>query len=247
MNRTHPAEVRRQLRQEVGFGCPVLGCRQAMLTWHHFDPPWRDEEHHRPEGMIALCQKHHAAAELGVFSREELRDLKRAASTNDPATAQIPWFKKEFLVRLGGMYSGGSHAVLNLGGSPIIRLVKDITGHLLLNAALVCPNGEVPVVVNDNCFECDPSLIHDLETNTGATSIKIWFARRNIGLDLSVSRLTINELETVITKDYDRSNTRILKNPTYVVEDFGPPSGDFIAYRTNLFKKNGITSRGCDS
>jgi hypothetical protein len=33
------AHVVRQLRQEVGFRCPVDDCGNPYLTWHHFDPP----------------------------------------------------------------------------------------------------------------------------------------------------------------------------------------------------------------
>ena len=55
MNRTPPKKVIQTLRQEVGFGCPVPNCGNPYLEWHHFDPPWSIENHHRPEGMIALC------------------------------------------------------------------------------------------------------------------------------------------------------------------------------------------------
>jgi len=63
VNRTPPAAVRRELRREVGFGCPIPDCGIPYLTWHHFDPEWRVEEHHRPEGMIALCLTHAGLAD----------------------------------------------------------------------------------------------------------------------------------------------------------------------------------------
>lgn len=60
LSRTPPIEVRRQLRKEVNFGCPVDGCGIPYLTWHHFDPPWNEKEHHDPNGMLALCANHAA-------------------------------------------------------------------------------------------------------------------------------------------------------------------------------------------
>src|SRR5918912_315690 len=36
VNRTPPAAVRRELRREVGFGCPVPDCGNPYLYWHHF-------------------------------------------------------------------------------------------------------------------------------------------------------------------------------------------------------------------
>jgi hypothetical protein len=77
MERTRPlAEIRRQLRGEVGFGCPVEGCGSPYLTWHHFDPPWREREHHDADGMFALCLQHHKEADSGAFSDSQLRSFK---------------------------------------------------------------------------------------------------------------------------------------------------------------------------
>jgi hypothetical protein len=55
-SRTPPIAVRRKLRQEVGFACPVPDCGSPYLTWHHFDPPWHVTPQHEPAGMIALCK-----------------------------------------------------------------------------------------------------------------------------------------------------------------------------------------------
>jgi hypothetical protein len=41
------------LRREVNLGCPVAGCGSPFLTWHHFDPPWKLEHHHRPDEFRA--------------------------------------------------------------------------------------------------------------------------------------------------------------------------------------------------
>jgi len=77
MDRTPPVEVRRALRREVGFGCPVSGCANPYLEYHHFDPPWRTHEHHDPLGMIALCAEHHKKADAGAFTLSQLRALKQ--------------------------------------------------------------------------------------------------------------------------------------------------------------------------
>lgn len=63
MARNPPKSVLAELRKEVGFGCPVEGCGNPYLTWHHFDPPWSERHHHEPQGIIALCPEHHNAAD----------------------------------------------------------------------------------------------------------------------------------------------------------------------------------------
>src|ERR1700704_1512180 len=76
MNRTPPAEVRRLLRKEVGFGCPVAGCDSPYLSWQHFEPPWEERQHHEPKGMVALCVLHHGQADARAFTVDQLRAFK---------------------------------------------------------------------------------------------------------------------------------------------------------------------------
>jgi hypothetical protein len=73
--RVPPADVRRALRLEVGFGCPVPRCRSPFLEYHHFDPEWHVEHHHRLEGLIPLCPTHHAQA--AAFTIDQLRQFKK--------------------------------------------------------------------------------------------------------------------------------------------------------------------------
>jgi hypothetical protein len=74
--RTPLANVRLALKREVGFRCPALDCGRPYLTWHHFNPPWAVEHHHRPEGMIALCVEHAAKADGGAYTKEQLEGMK---------------------------------------------------------------------------------------------------------------------------------------------------------------------------
>lgn len=201
MGRSPPSEVRRILRQEVGLGCPVPGCRQAFLTWHHFDPPWNVEHHHRPEGMIALCRQHHDAADQGIFSRDELKKLKQSAIDAQPTIAELPWSKREFLIRLGGCYSGGVNVAVALSGQRAIWLRRTDDGLLLLSIQVRANDGSVLAVLEDNMFEADPSRLYDLETSTGGTRLKFWLSQRDIGLELSLKRVTLAELSAILEAD----------------------------------------------
>ena len=74
LSRTPPVAVRRELRREVGFGCPVSGCGNPYLEYHHFDPPWEKEHHHDLARMIALCAEHHAKA--AAWTIDDCRAMK---------------------------------------------------------------------------------------------------------------------------------------------------------------------------
>src|SRR4051812_5561180 len=94
LSRDPPAEVRRTLRREVGFGCPIPRCRSPFLEYHHFDPEWHVEHHHRPEGLIPLCPTHHAQA--AAFTVTQLRELK-AAAHHRPASGRFEWLRRELV------------------------------------------------------------------------------------------------------------------------------------------------------
>ena len=178
MTRTPPASVIRILRQEVGFGCPFPGCRNPILTWHHFAPAWHIEHHHRPEGMIALCKDHAAAADAGLFSNTHLEQLKKAGNSVESVQSKFPWAQQNFLIRLGGNYSGGESVPLLLGGEPVISLTRDVGGLLLLSLDLKLSDGTSIARIHENNFEVDPMQIYDLVLNTAPTSVKIWLSER---------------------------------------------------------------------
>src|ERR1035437_9260019 len=104
MRRDVPEAVKRQLRQEVGFGCPVKHCREPFLSWHHFDPPWSKKPHHNPEGMIALCVKHHKMADIGVFTNADLHAMKKSSQSLETVKSKFEWARPGHLVRIGGLY-----------------------------------------------------------------------------------------------------------------------------------------------
>lgn len=39
MTRNIPKDVRKILRKEVYFGCPIKDCGSPYLSYHHFNPP----------------------------------------------------------------------------------------------------------------------------------------------------------------------------------------------------------------
>jgi hypothetical protein len=77
LSRTPPIQVTREIRSEVGFSCPIDRCGNPYLTWHHFDPPWSIEQHHRPEGMVALCREHADKADAGAFTDDQVHEHAR--------------------------------------------------------------------------------------------------------------------------------------------------------------------------
>jgi len=102
MNRRPPEKVKKILRSEIGFGCPIPGCGNPYLEWHHFDPPWHIENHHNPEGMIALCREHHIQADNGAFTADQLEEYKKQGKKNWKAVkGNFNWLRNRMLAVVG--------------------------------------------------------------------------------------------------------------------------------------------------
>jgi hypothetical protein len=234
--------AQRQLRQEVAFGCPIRRCRKPFLTYHHFDPPWRVEEHFNPDGVIALCWEHHSEAEEH-YTKDYLRKLKQASYSVEDVKGQFPSWQGEFLIRCAGNYVGGSKAVLQMEGEDIIKLERGEENLLFLSFHLQSKDGKTVAVMKDNVFELGPAEPYDVKTTNSKNRIKVWFAKHDIGLAVTISRLTNERLDRILKTDRERAQAKLARIEARVKEDlesglarmarFLPDEADAIRRRYN--------------
>src|ERR1044071_4697508 len=133
LSRDPGAEIKRLLRQEVNYGCPVRypdgnGCGSPILTFHHFDPPWEGNHVHNPGGMIALCPEHHHQADGGLWTKDQLQDFKRNPFVDDALRVRWPWAPETLVMKVGPSLVIGSGSPIRLDGRPVMkfspRLIK---------------------------------------------------------------------------------------------------------------------------
>jgi hypothetical protein len=165
MNREPPEGVKKELRKEVAYGCPISGCGSPYLTWHHFDPPWSVEEHHRAEGMIALCKEHHDQADAGAFTKEQLQVLKQKSQA-EYVSGKFNWMRQKLLFTGGGTGIFDPRIVLTIAGKKVIWFTRDDHGNFLLNLEILNSDGKLIFKMEENFwtilesptdFVCPPS------------------------------------------------------------------------------------------
>ena len=194
MDRTNPpANVRKALRSEVGFVCPVDGCGSPYLTWHHFDPPWRVRAHHEPSGMIALCLQHHKEADSGAFTSAQLRKLK---STGDkrPIRGRFNWKREQLILEAGGGLYIRCPVLLEVGDRPMIWLTSDSQGNQLLNLDIWDSDGQLAFSMRDNDWIVVGDL-HDLEAPPSARSLVVSAPEKNIRLSIKFATATLEHIQ----------------------------------------------------
>jgi hypothetical protein len=144
-----PEPIRRLLRQEAGFGCPVPDCANPYLEYHHFDPPWHKERHHDPHRMIALCAMHHAQAE--GWTVEQVRAMKKASVGNRPEIAgRFNWMREKILGVVGGNFFYDLPQLIVQGGDRVIWFNRDESGLALLNIQMLTLSNQSRIQIRDN-------------------------------------------------------------------------------------------------
>lgn len=193
-----PIEVKRALRREVNFGCPVPGCGNPLLTWHHFDPPWKVREHHNVEGMIALCTRHHPMADAGIYSTEQLRDYKRIPNSTQFIKNKFEWMPEHSLIRLGGCYAF-DWCRITIQGTVVLEIAKDDSGLTATDLILEDHNSRILAQMSDNLLTASPEDFHDLAVSASGNRVTIWYDQKRIGFDFRYSRKPPEEIERLIT------------------------------------------------
>jgi hypothetical protein len=202
-----------ELRREVGFGCPV--CRSPFLTWHHFDPPVYGPHgtgmHWRPEGIIAMCPICHAEADekgdsAGSYSTEELRRMKKSQRSAEDVKGHFPTWqgKKALLVRMGACYADTFSPLFSVNEVPQIEVGRSDAGLLSLSFVLRDQDDRILLEMKDNWLTAFPKNIHDMIVTPKTKDVKVWLAQEDVGLELSFRRISMPELDKMLTQDRER-------------------------------------------
>lgn len=199
-----------ELRREVGFGCPV--CRSPFLTWHHFDPPVHEKGiHWRTEGIVAMCPLCHADADekgerAGAYSKDELRSMKKSQRSSEEVKGHFPAWeqKKRLLVRMGGCYADTHSPLFSVNEVPQIVVGKNEAGLLSLSFELRNREDQVLLRMEENWLTAYPANVHDMIVTPKTKEVKIWLDKEDVGLELSFRRVTIRELDQLLSRDRER-------------------------------------------
>lgn len=192
MNRTPSKDIQKVLRKENGFKCCFPSCESPYLEYHHFDPPWHIEEHHNPDGMIALCPNHHRKADAGVISKEQLLDMKKIAKKEfENIKGDFEWLRRKILLVAGGNFYFDNKVDISLMNKPLIWFNIDEEGYRLLNMKLHDKHGNLKLHIEDNVWIIKTG-VKDIECPPSGKDLKIYFEN---GDNIRLKFLEINSVE----------------------------------------------------
>jgi hypothetical protein len=146
-----PADVRRTLRQEAGFGCVKCGC--VCCEYEHIDPEFADATEHDPAKMAFLCRRCHGEITAGRATKESVWRAKA-----DPVCrrAEHAWGDLEFgnlNSTFGNVFFFDSRVLLRVGDEDLLTIdePEEANGPIRVNAKLYEGNA-VALQIEDNAL-----------------------------------------------------------------------------------------------
>jgi hypothetical protein len=236
MYRTPPAKIRRILRKEVNFACPVDECSSPYLTYHHFDPQWSERPHHNPEGMIALCLQHHKEADAGAFTHVQLRKLKKSASKQF-IRGHFNWKRDRLFIIAGSNFFIGSPSILQAGSKKFIWFSKEPNGFGAINMDLFSSAGDIIFKMRSNGWLTVPTL-DDIEAPPSANRLLARSKIHSLSLDISFEELDLDQIGQRAKRVFSSIDPRQKSwEPPWPDGLSRPPEKDWVAESVSKVQK----------
>jgi len=185
LSRNIPSEVKRQVRQECGFGCVI--CGNAIYQYDHFDPEFSGAVAHEARGIALLCpgchQKKTRKLITNAFIQSKRRDpfSKNAGQSTDILHIE----DSDLVVKIGNSSFSWTDVLIKIFNDEILKIEPpaDSGGPLLFTASLFDSNEKLILqIVKNEIFVFDSSF--DVEY-TGRR-FKIWSEPRKIDLEMEI-------------------------------------------------------------
>jgi hypothetical protein len=173
--------VKRQLRQEAGFGCCVCGL--PIFQYHHI-VEWSAENHNRSSDMMVLCPNHHDRATKGAFPEAAHRAAKAAPFNVQRGVVGgvLHVIQNYAAIGLGSVFVVNEGPVLEICGEEVLSLnLQD--GVMLLSLVLRSESGDELCRIDRNEWVSGDPMAWDIEADYRELTIRERFGSINLQLN----------------------------------------------------------------
>jgi len=212
LDRNIPESIRRQIRQDCGFGCVVCGC--AVVQYEHIDPPFSEATAHEPDKIALLCGSCHDRVTRGIWSKDKILGARRTPKTFKQGFTKDAFdFTVPFELFVGDNSFKDVRCVVRKDNDEWLSIEPPEApeGPPRLNAKFFAPNGEPALEICQNEWRC-PTDLWDLKIF--GPQIEVWTARRNPMLRLKAQ--PPHGLQ-ILSLDMQLGDAGVLVSPTGAV------------------------------
>ena len=200
-SRDIPEAIKLELRREVHWGCPVHGCGSPFLSYHHFDPPFscfKPGQTHDSKGMIALCLAHAKMADSGVWTNNQLQQMKTSPYlASGHIKGRLEWLRQDIIVCFGSIKCIKTNIILEVNNKPYIWVNRDPQGNMLLSMDIPSKTGDSIIKMEANDWHVFGDIAN-LEAVPGGRSIEVRIPNESFSLQMHFRDLTQFEVQADI-------------------------------------------------
>jgi len=185
LSRTIPADVRRKVRQQSGYGCVI--CGMGVIQYEHVAPEYHEAKFHDPSAITLLCPSCHSKVTTGFYSKQKVLQAMKSP------VAMQKGFSKDFFdfcgphpsIKLGGMTLIRCHSPVIIYDRPILTIEnpKEPGGPFLLSGIFCDVDGKPTLEIVENEWRAHSS---SWDVEVGGGEIIVRDSPRNIVLKLKV-------------------------------------------------------------
>ncbi len=181
VSRDIPSPLKRQLRQEAGFGCCI--CGHPFIEYHHI-LQFSEVQCHSAADMMVLCPIHHHQCTVNSLTIAQQRSAKVNPFNRTKGFAEGQLFSPTAIIAVeaGTNQFIGSGVKFAVDNEPLLQLRSDGQGHLTLSLSLFDSNDTLLLLIENNeWISGDPDL-WDIEY--GYNTLVLRRAQREVSLTI---------------------------------------------------------------
>lgn len=149
LRRHVPEDIARAVRRRCSFCCVV--CGEALVQYHHFNPPFEDCTAHNPDGITLLCGTCHDKAGTLLSNVDvEAADHRRRIERVDAEISALRFSLPTICVLGSILMTGMDGPLITLEGVEVLGLRVGELGQPEVNARLFDSDGKEAVVIERN-------------------------------------------------------------------------------------------------
>jgi hypothetical protein len=162
MTRDIPLSVKRQLRQEAGFGCCF--CGYPFIEYHHI-VPFSECKRHDPRDMMVVCPTHHHQCSVNALAVDKQREAKVAPCNiaRGYADGQLVIPTKTIAVQVGSTEFVGGGFKFAVDTEPLLSIRPDREGRLQITVDLFDETDGLLLALSENEWIAGDPLPWDIE------------------------------------------------------------------------------------
>ncbi len=153
LSRNIPAEIRRILRKEAGYGCVI--CGNIIIEYEHIEPEFKDALEHNPTRMTVLCPGCHANVTKNLTAKSTVWEAKRNPIVRQLGAATHKLFVRTAMglkTKIGDTIFSNAKSIIEIDDRVILQILppEEKEGPFRINATFFDENNEfVGAIINN--------------------------------------------------------------------------------------------------